>query len=417
MKNTAMMAFTISRLLALGLLASGAIATPARMAMSNREVPEGFVTVKDGKFQLDGEDFYFAGSNAYYFPFNNNQTDVELGLTAAKEAGLKVFRTWGFNDKNMTYSADGLPQYGGEGAGATDIVFQRFANGTSSIDISAFDKVVDAATKVGIKLIVAFTNNWADYGGMDVYTVNLGGQYHDDFYRLPAIKDAYKRYVAAFVGRYASSPAIMAWELANEPRCGADAVRNLPASPDCAPALLTAWTDEMSAFVKTLDPDHLVTWGGEGGFDGTDDSDDGFYTGANGGDFDAQLALPAVDFGVFHTYPDWWGKSVGWADQWIRDHAEAGRRAGKPVVHEEYGWMTPAARAQNGIPAKAETRTQVEGGWQDIMLEEGVADLYWQFGFSGFSYGRNHDDGFTIFLDDEEARTLVYEHAERVNAQ
>lgn len=117
-----------------------------------------------------------------------NQTDVELGLQAAKDAGLTVFRTWGFNDKNVTYDPNGLPQYGSEGAGATDVVFQRwYSNGTSIIDISAFDKVVNAATKVGIKLIVAFTNNWADYGGMDVYTVNLGGRYHDDVSCDPSI--------------------------------------------------------------------------------------------------------------------------------------------------------------------------------------------------------------------------------------
>lgn len=101
-------------------------------------------------------------------------------MTAAKEAGLKVFRTWGFNDKNVTYDPNGLPKYGNEGAGGTETVFQWWANGTSTIDVAPFDKVVNAATKVGIKLVVTLTNNWADYGGMDVYTTNLGFKYHDD---------------------------------------------------------------------------------------------------------------------------------------------------------------------------------------------------------------------------------------------
>lgn len=102
-------------------------------------------------------------------------------MTAAKEAGLKVFRTWGFNDKNVTTDLEnGMPKYGGEGAGGTDVIFQRWENGKSTINLKAFDKVINAATKVGIKLIIALTNNWADYGGMDVYTVNLGYKYHDD---------------------------------------------------------------------------------------------------------------------------------------------------------------------------------------------------------------------------------------------
>ncbi|KAI0886599.1 glycoside hydrolase family 5 protein [Annulohypoxylon maeteangense] len=399
-------------LLSLGLLTSGVHANPVHKTKT-RTVPEGFVTTKKGKFQLDGEDFNFAGSNAYYFPFDSNATDVEIGLAAARDAGLKVFRTWGFNDKNVTYDPQGLPQYGGEGAGATNAIFQWWENGTSTINITEFDKVVDAATKADIKLIVAFTNNWADYGGMDVFTINLGGKYHDDFYRLPQIKDAYKRYISVFIERYKDSPTIMAWELANEPRCGGDSVRNLPVSGNCTAATLTTWIDEMSSFIKSLDGNHLVTWGGEGGFNR--DSEDWAYNGSDGGDFDATLALESIDFGVFHTYPDWWTKTVAWADQWIRDHGEAGRRAGKPVVHEEYGWMTPEVREQNGIPAANATRTEVEGGWQRIMLEEDMADMFWQYGFSGFSYGRNHNDGFTIYLDDEEAKVLVYDHAREVN--
>jgi mannan endo-1,4-beta-mannosidase len=134
----------------------------------------------------------------------------------------------------------------------------------------------------------------------------------------------------------------MAWELANEPRCGADGVRNLPRSTaGCTPELLTSWIDEMSTYIKRLDRNHLVTWGGEGGFNY--ESDDWAYNGSDGGDFEEELRLKNVDFGVFHSYPDWWSKTVQWTDQWIRDHARVGRKVGKPVVHEEYGEFCPVS--------------------------------------------------------------------------
>lgn len=53
-------------LLSLGLAASAATAAP-----SQHYIPEGFVTTSGTEFQLDGESFHFAGSNAYYFPFDN----------------------------------------------------------------------------------------------------------------------------------------------------------------------------------------------------------------------------------------------------------------------------------------------------------------------------------------------------------
>ncbi|KAI4664164.1 uncharacterized protein J4E79_003666 [Alternaria viburni] len=390
------------------------LATSTSAAVVSRKAPAGFVTTKGNAFKLDGKDFYFAGSNAYYFPFNDLQSDVEAGLGAAKKAGLNVFRTWGFNDRNRTTLANGLPQYGGEGAGPSPNVLQWWSNGTQEINLVPFDKVVKAAEKTGMKLIVALTNNWADYGGMDVYTTNLGYKYHDDFYHVPAIKKAYKKYVKEIVKRYAKSSAIMAWELANEPRCGADGVRNLPRSENCTPDMITEWIDEMSTYVKSLDKDHLVTWGGEGGFNRP--SDDGFYNGYDGGDYDKELALKNIDFGTFHTYPDWWSKSVEWANQWIIDHAEASRAVGKPVVHEEYGWLTDDKRQEYLSKTSNVTRLEAIGLWQATSLKEKMPDMYWQFGYSGYSYGSNHDDGFTIFLEDAEAQQLVYEHAKKVNA-
>lgn len=97
------------------------------------------------------------------------------------------------------------------------------------------------------------------------------------------------------------------------------------------------------------------------------------------------------------------------------------RKVGKPVVHEEYGWITQAKRNEYGMgarPAVDASRSRVEaiGAWQKVSLQEKMCDMYWQFGYSGYSYGKNHDDGFTIFLEDAEAQPLVYQHAKEVEA-
>ena len=114
--------------------------------------------------------------------------------------------------------------------------------------------------------------------------------------------------------------------------------------------------------------------------------------------------------------PVGWSKTVEWANQWIIDHAEASRAVGKPVVHEEYGWLTDDKRQEYLSKTSNVTRLEAIGLWQATSLKEKMPDMYWQFGYSGYSYGSNHDDGFTIFLEDAEAKQLVYEHAKKVNA-
>lgn len=407
-----------SAFLGLLALASGLAGVDA----SALKTPKGFVTTKGTKFQLDGKDFYFAGTNAYYLPFGNNQTDVELGMKAATKAGLKVFRTWGFYDKNATYDPLGLPKYGG-GGGPSEVYFQSWDKGNPTINygptgLQAFDKVVKAAEKTGIKLVVALTNNWADFGGMDVYTINLGGKYHDDFYHVPDIVNAYKNYITVFINRYKDSPAIMAWQLANEPRCGADGVRNLPRSADCDHKRMAAWVQDISAYIKKLDPYHLVSTGSEGEFNFPNRTDDWAYSSSDGGDFYGELSLPNVDYGTFHLYPDWWSRTRAWGTQWVKDHAAAQYSVGKPVVFEEYGWLSPEKRLEYLGKNTTESRTLAVGEWQRTAVDLKLAGtMYWQFGFSGYSYGRNNDDGFTIFLDNKpEADVLVVKHAKDMNA-
>lgn len=90
-------------------------------------------------------------------------------MDKAKAAGLEVIRTWGFNEVNVTTIPGGLPQYGGEGAGPTDIYYQAWENGKAAVNLGPnglphFDKIVQLAGEKGIKLVVTLTNNWYESG-------------------------------------------------------------------------------------------------------------------------------------------------------------------------------------------------------------------------------------------------------------
>jgi mannan endo-1,4-beta-mannosidase len=135
---------------------------------------------------------------------------ITQAFSEIAQAGTTCLRTWGFNDVTS--------------AGGT--YYQLWQNGTPTVNtgsdgLGKFDTVIAEAKKAGIRLIVALTNNWGDYGGMDMYISQIlgGGQAHSNFYTNSNIKNAYKNYVKTFVSRYVNEPTIMAWELANEPRC------------------------------------------------------------------------------------------------------------------------------------------------------------------------------------------------------
>ena len=147
-----------------------------------------------------------------------------------------------------------------------------------------FDHLVSLAEQSGVKLIVALTNNWADYGGMDVYTINLGGKYHDEFYYNPKIISAYKNYVKSIVTRYKNSPTIFAWELANEPRC-----------KGCSTDVIYNWAKDVSKYIKSLDSNHMVTLGDEGfGLPGGDSSTSYPYGTSEGGEYACWEGQPGL---------------------------------------------------------------------------------------------------------------------------
>ncbi|KAF3916598.1 hypothetical protein ABW20_dc0103372 [Dactylellina cionopaga] len=344
--------------------------------------PTTFVSTSGKEFRLAGKKFYFAGSNAYYIPMYgpNDFGDIDAALDAFKASGLKVLRTWGFADFS----------------GPQDdyvTVFQNWTTvppvilETQERGLPRLDYVIKGAETRGIKIILPFVNNWAEYGGIDLYVekvVGSGGN-HGDFYTNTAVKNIYKNYVKTLVNRYKSSPAIMAWELSNEIRCAGPRL----GAGTCTPAVTTAWAKEMSEYIKSLDACHLVAVGDEGFFN-IAGSSDYVYNGGPGIDNAALTALASIDFGTFHMYPIPWGKTWDWGNQWIKDHAAQADSLNKPMLFEEYG-----------VTRDSGQRDVYHQQYHDTVFASSIAgDMFWQFGTTVPNWGKSYDDGYSIYPAD-----------------
>jgi mannan endo-1,4-beta-mannosidase len=197
---------------------------------------------------------------------------------------------------------------------------------------------------------------------------------HDKFYAAAAIQDCYRAYAKYVIQRhnrytglrYNEDPAIMTFELANEPRSRSDK----------SGSLLLNWVKETSAYFKKLAPRQLVTTGDEG-FYGDASNPDYPYSNYEGDHWKDYLALPTIDYGTVHLYPEGWGETadpVGWGTKWITNHISDGKSLGKPVVIEEYGL---AINAADGIPSET-SRTAAYKSWADAVLTDGGAgDQFW----------------------------------------
>lgn len=153
---------------------------------------------------------YYAGTNCYWCGFLTADGDVEHVFSDIASSGLKFVRVWGFNDVNE------IPSNG-------TVWYQYLAEEGSMINTGEYglqrlDSVVSYAEQYDIKLIINFVNNWADYGGMAAYVAAFGGN-TSTWYTDAASQDQYRTYIQAVVSRYSASPAVLTWELANEPRC------------------------------------------------------------------------------------------------------------------------------------------------------------------------------------------------------
>ena len=111
-----------------------------------------------------------------------------------------MLRTWGWLDIGNQDGSNSI-------RGKSDGVYFQYWDGTKPAyndgddGLKRLDYVVYKAGQVGLKLVIPFTNNWNDFGGMDQYVRWAGGSFHDDFYTNPVIRGWYQDWISHVLNR------------------------------------------------------------------------------------------------------------------------------------------------------------------------------------------------------------------------
>jgi mannan endo-1,4-beta-mannosidase len=325
------------------------------------------------EFRVGGRVFRFAGSNNYYLMYKS-QFMVDDVLNAAASAGFTVMRARASIDIGNQDGSNSNPS-GGKADGV--VYFQFFNNGAPAYNdgvdgLQHLDYLVYRAGQLGIRLVLPMVNNWKEFGGIDQYVTWRGGQFHDDFYTDATIRQWFKHWISHLLNHvnpltniaYKDDPTIMAWELANEPRCGGSGL--YPASPTCNTQTLVSWADDISHHFKKVAAKPLLAVGDEGFYCTDPTSSDFTINCSQGVDAKALAHLPRIDFMSFHLYPELWGKTVDFGTQWIQSHFSDAHSIGKPAMLGEYGLQDAAHRNPN------------YKSWTDTTFQSGGAGaLYW----------------------------------------
>ncbi|XXF76012.1 cellulase family glycosylhydrolase [Myxococcaceae bacterium GXIMD 01537] len=337
--------------------------------------------------------------NAYYLQ-EEAARDLRRGLaespvleeTLAKAAalGARAIRTNGFNDAE-------------EKRGDSAIQVAPLTYDETSL--RGLDWVLNRASHHGVKLILPLGNSWDAYGGARRYVAwaGLPAPVEGDarFFTERAVIEHYKAHIARLLARvntfdgvrYGEHPAVLAWELLNEPR---------GEGLDREGAAMRAWVDEVAAVVKAQAPGHWVGTGEEGFDTSLDGYDAAFWRAAAPGSlfaagtsFRRNLASPFIDFASVHFYPEAWGvreeHTARAGARWFSEHAALARALGKPLFIGEF-----ALRNEGGFTLEA--RRAMYRGWLRCAGRAGVgASAPWLFA---------HDsrpeawDAFTFYFRD-----------------
>ncbi|MCX6131623.1 MAG: cellulase family glycosylhydrolase [Proteobacteria bacterium] len=370
------------------------------------QVSDGKFTLSGQPFYFMGSNFYrLALSDAFGGSIEKNVVgglnqypQIDKVMENYAKENIRVVRMWGFSCEKSR-GTNLIPP----------IIYRDMKYSSQALE--QLDFTIAAAAKHHVKVILTMVNFEPEYCGMEwwvensfthasaeekkrmlyscttkdhkdhtVFRIvkdpheceNLGLGYlptRELFYTDPLVIDNYKKHLTSMLTRvnpytgkaYRDEPAIMAVEVSNEPHTS-DYYECLisdlgkKTNSDCnkenmanygAGEIVYKWLGEITAFVKTIDTNHLVSSGEEGYRLGHQASDcihphEWIHNGSKGVNFSKDVTIPSIDFMTTHLYPDNWAvppENLPWFDRCIiQDRAALARQNNKPIIMEETGF-------------------------------------------------------------------------------
>lgn len=309
--------------------------------------PSVFVSTDDARFVVTGHAYRFVGANFWYGHALAARGDIDGRARVRRE--LDRLQALGVNNLRILGGSEGPNTAPYRVVPALQTAPGEYDEGVAD----GLDFVIAEMKSRGMRAVVCLNNFWFWSGGMAQYVawfdhapipywIDAGNKFEDyarftaRFYESAPARAAFLHHVAWILGRrnaytgivYRDEPAIMAWELANEPR-GVD-------KPDA----MRTWIDDIARFIKEHDPNHLVTTGSEGS------TRDPKSAGLN---FELDHGSRFIDYATLHIWVQNWGlydpkgppanfeSATRWALSHLDEHVRRARAMGKPLVLEEFG--------------------------------------------------------------------------------
>ena len=306
-----------------------------------------FVTVSDGHFVRDGRLYYYVGTNLWYGAILGSEGQGGDRRRLLRE--LDAMKRMGIDNLRILVGSDG------ERGVKTKVepTLQVRPGVYNDTILAGLDYLLMEMGRRGMVAVLYLNNSWEWSGGYGFYLehAGLGRQPRPDDVGYPAFMQAMAKYadcekahqlfydhVRFILGRtnrytgrrYVDDPAIMSWQIGNEPR--AFATEALPA--------LEGWIAEAAALIRQLDANHLVSIGSEGSWGCENDY----------GVWERICADRNVDYCNVHLWPYNWSwvrpdhlvedlpKACENTRDYIERHLDICSRINKPLVMEEFGY-------------------------------------------------------------------------------